>query len=65
MLRSTIHATLFTRVKEYIDFFILETYRFVTEWYQSMVTTVGLNKPNTETDKTRKLTLSYYGLILL
>ena len=56
MLRSIIHATLFTRVKEYIDFFILEIYRFVTEWYQSMVTTLGLNTPNNETDKLKQKT---------
>ena len=43
----------------------MEIYRFVTEWYQSMVTTLYLNKPDTKTDKTIKLILIYCGLILL
>ena len=33
----------------------------MTKWYQSMVTTLGLNWPNTEAVKPKKLVLFYFG----
>ena len=33
---------------------IYGNYGFVTKWYQSMVTTLGMKKPNTQIDKNKK-----------